>query len=176
MDPITIAMSLAQFAPSIVKWMTGSDKAEAAATAVVDVAKQVTGCDTGEAALTKLQGSPELQAQYRTRMAEMDADLDKAFLADRQDARKRDVAFVEHGTHNYRADVMVALAFLAVVAIATLMALGKIDASTGVGGFMITIGGMFARNIGTAFDFEFGSSRGSQNKDAGLIARITGRE
>ena len=31
MDPITIAMGLAQFAPQLVKWITGSDNAAAGA-------------------------------------------------------------------------------------------------------------------------------------------------
>ena len=31
-------------------------------------------------------------------------------------------------------------------------------------GFLIGIGGMFARSIGTAFDFEFGSSRESESR------------
>ena len=39
MDPITIAMGLAQFAPQIVKWISGSDKAAEAAATVVGTQK-----------------------------------------------------------------------------------------------------------------------------------------
>jgi hypothetical protein len=39
MDPITIGMALAQFAPSLIKIFTGSDKAADVAGKVVDIAK-----------------------------------------------------------------------------------------------------------------------------------------
>ena len=42
MDPITIAMGLSQFVPSIIKWISGSDKAADAATAPVDVVVDMT--------------------------------------------------------------------------------------------------------------------------------------
>ncbi len=42
MDPISIAFGLAQFAPQIIKWITGSDKAADAAEKVVDIAEAVT--------------------------------------------------------------------------------------------------------------------------------------
>lgn len=69
-----------------------------------------------------------------------------------------------------RADIMLAMAFAAVILIAGLLTLVPSVPQT-VSGFLIGIGGMFARNIGTAFDFEFGSSRGSKDKDKQLGAR-----
>lgn len=42
MDPITIALGLAQFVPSIVRWI-GGDKAGTVAQKAVDIANQVTG-------------------------------------------------------------------------------------------------------------------------------------
>lgn len=161
-------MGLSQFAPALIKWLTGSDKAEEAAQAVVGIAQQVAGKQDPVDALASIAGSATLQMEFRKAVMANEADLDKAFLADRQNARSRDVAIIQAGQRNVRADVMVALAFVAVIAIAALMALGKIDGNTAAGGFLIAVGGMFARNIGTAFDFEFGSSRGSQNKDAYL--------
>lgn len=161
-------MGLAQFAPAIVKWMTGSDKAEEAAQAVVGIAQQVTGKQDPVDALASIAGNAQLQLDFRKAVMANEADLDKAYLADRQNARGRDVALAQAGRRNVRADVMVALAFVAVIAIAALMALGQIDGNSAAGGFLMTVGGLFARNIGTAFDFEFGSSRGSQDKDSYL--------
>jgi hypothetical protein len=76
---------------------------------------------------------------------------------------------------------MLVAAFAAVVAIAAVMFLLSLNATAEnsalvntLVGFLTGIGGMFARNIGTAFDFEFGSSRSSREKDgrlAGLAAR-----
>jgi len=168
-DPISVAMGLAQFAPAIIKWVSGSDKAAEAAGKVVEIAQQVTGKPADEA-VAALAADPALVIQFRQAVMAQEADLDKAFLADRKDARARDVAYIQAGKRNTRADVMVALAFIAVIAIASLLAMGQIDGNTAAGGFLIAVGGMFARNIGTAFDFEFGSSRGSQNKDEALAA------
>jgi hypothetical protein len=174
MDPITIAMGLSQFAPAIVKWMTGSDKAEEAAQAVVGIAQQVTGKQDPVDALASITGNAQLQLEFRKAVMANEADLDKAYLADRQNARGRDVALAQAGRRNVRADVMVALAFVAVIAIAALMVFGKIDGNSAAGGFLVAVGGMFTRNIGTAFDFEFGSSRGSQDKDS-YLAQFFGR-
>lgn len=171
MDLITVAMGLAQFAPAVVRWLSGSEKAEKAAETVVDIAKAVTGRDDGAGALAAMHADPALALQFRQAVMANEADLDKSFLADRQNARARDVAYVQAGKRNARADIMVGLAFLAVVVIAALMAVGGVDGNTAAGGFLIAVGGMFARNIGTAFDFEFGSSRGSQNKDEILARR-----
>src|SRR5260221_683364 len=104
MDPITIAMGLAQFAPGVIKWLTGSDKAALVADKVVDVAKVVTGKGTPEEALQALQADPALVLQFQQSMAALEADLDRASLAARQDARKRAAAFLEHGLRNRRAD------------------------------------------------------------------------
>jgi hypothetical protein len=58
MDPITIAMGLAQFAPGIIKLITGSDKAADVAGKVIGVAQAVSGTSTGPAALAAIQADP----------------------------------------------------------------------------------------------------------------------
>ncbi len=69
-----------------------------------------------------------------------------------------------------RANMMLVAAFAAVIVIAALMVLGHVPGGSAVEGFLMTIGGLFARNIGTAFDFEYGSSRSSQTKDATIAS------
>ena len=81
MDPISIAFGLAQFAPQIIKWITGSDKAAEAAGQVVDIAETITG-RTGPAALDALKADPALVLQFRQAVMASEADLDKAYLAD----------------------------------------------------------------------------------------------
>lgn len=72
-----------------------------------------------------------------------------------------------------RANLMLAAAFLSVIVISALMVLGHVPSGSAVEGFLMTIGGLFARNIGTAFDFEYGSSRSSQTKDATIAGLKT---
>lgn len=165
MDPITIAMGLAQFAPAVIRWVTGSQQAEAAATAVVDIAKQVTGTATGPDALAALQADPALQLQYRQAVMAQEADLDKAYLADRQDARKRDVALAEAGLRNRRADWMVICAALGLIACLSVLILLKGQLPGEVVGIVSTVAGIFGACLRDAFQFEFGSSRESRSKD-----------
>ena len=87
MDPITIAMGLAQFVPWIVGLIAGP-KAEDAAGKIVEAARQVTGKPTGDEALAALKADPALVLQYQQAMGAQRGDLEKAYLADRQDARR----------------------------------------------------------------------------------------
>lgn len=166
---VTAAASLAaKFVPSLIGHFAG-DKAEEAANSVAEIVQDVTGQDIStseglDAAEAVLDESPELLVQLRTRMAELNVELEKAYLEDRQSARSRDVELRKIGDKNWRANIMVLAAFVAVITIA--FVLSYFTGLKGeVVGFLTAVGGMFARNIGTAFDFEFGSSRGSKEKD-----------
>lgn len=88
MDPITIAMGLAQFAPSLVKWITGSDKAGDAAQKAIDIAKAVTGQPTGDAALQALQADPALVLKYRQAVLDQEIEFQKLAVANAADVNK----------------------------------------------------------------------------------------
>lgn len=169
MDPISIAFGLAQVAPSILRWITGSERAEAAAQQVVKIAEQVTG-HTGLEVLEALKVDQSLALQFRQAIAAQEAELDRAFLADRQDARQRDVELHKAGYRNTRADLMVAGAVVGLIA--CLVALvGFRDGLPGEAvGIISTVAGIFGACLRDAFAFEFGSSRGSREKDE-LLAR-----
>jgi len=164
MDPISIAFGLAQFAPQIIKWITGSDKAADAAGAVVDIAETVTG-RKGADALDALKADPALVLQFRQSVIAQEADLDKAYLADRADARKRDAVFISSGTRNYRADFMFVLA---VAMIAGLVWLVWKDPSINeyMKGIFTLVLGRFLGYLDNIYNFEFGSTRASKAKDA----------
>jgi hypothetical protein len=164
MDPISIAFSLAQFAPQIIKWITGSDKAADAAGAVVDIAETVTG-RKGSEALDALKADPALVLQFRQSVIAQEAELDKAYLADRADARKRDAVFISSGTRNYRADFMF---LLAVGMIAGLVWLVWKDPSINeyMKGIFTLVLGRFLGYLDNIYNFEFGSTRTSKAKDA----------
>lgn len=163
MDPISVAFGLAQFAPQIIKWITGSDKAADAATAVVEIAETVTG-RKGSDALDAIKADPALVLQFRQSVMAQEADLDKAYLADRADARKRDAVFIAAGTRNYRADFMF---FLAVAMIAALVWLVWKDPSINeyMKGIFTLVLGRFLGYLDNIYNFEFGSTRASKAKD-----------
>lgn len=164
MDPISIAFGLAQFAPQVIKWLTGSDKAAEAAGAVVEIAETVTG-RKGADALDALKADPALVLQFRQSVIAQEADLDKAYLADRADARKRDAVFISSGSRNYRADFMF---LLAVGMIAGLVWLVWKDPSINeyMKGIFTLVLGRFLGYLDNIYNFEFGSTRASKTKDA----------
>lgn len=169
MDPISIAFGLAQFAPKIVKWITGSDKAEDAAKQVVSIAERVTGKGAVEA-VEALKADPALVIQFRQAVMASEADLDKAYLADRQDARQRDVAFLSNGKHNWRADILATLAVSGLVLCVWFIARDSDIEERAVNAIMF-VAGVLASAVRDVYAFEFGSSRGSKEKDE-LIARM----
>jgi hypothetical protein len=171
MDPISVAMGLAQLAPQVIRWVTGSDRAEEAATHLVQMAQTVTGQSTGRAALAALHDDPALVLQYRQAVMASAADLDRAYLADRQDARARDVALARAGRRNARADVMVFLDVLGLVACLVVISLYRQQLPGEVVGIISTVAGIFGACLRDAHQFEFGSSRGSQEKTDLLKAR-----
>ena len=107
---------------------------------------------------------------YTLEMRGKDIEELKAWLGDRENARGRDVEIIKGGKSNTRANLMLLCAFGAVIVIAVCLASGYVIRGSDIAGFLIAVGGMFARNIGTAFDFEFGSSKGSEIK-TDLLAR-----
>jgi len=171
MDPITIAMGLAQFAPAIVKWLSGSDKAAEAAGKVVEIAQVVTGRPDGAAALEALRLEPALAVQFRMAVMAVEADMDKAYLADRQDARKRDVAFVQAGRYNVRADLLALLSVVGLVVCVWFVARDSTLPERAVNAIMF-VAGTLAACVRDVFAFEFGSSRGSKEKDAALAETL----
>ncbi|PKR55394.1 hypothetical protein [Thalassospira marina] len=159
------AMALAkEFLPGMVKHIAG-DKAGEVAQSVVDVAQSVTGTSSPDDALVAMQADPSLVIDYKKHMASVQAELDKAYLVDRQNARDRDVKLKQAGYHNYRADIMLTLAFVCVVALVYFLWEARLDMPDQVFAALNMALGMLLKMIGDAFQFEFGSSRGSKEKD-----------
>jgi hypothetical protein len=168
MDPVTIAFGLAQYAPSIIKWLSGSEKAEEAAQKVIDVARVVTGKDDASEAVEAIRADPAMLMQFRQAMAGIEADMDRAYLADRQNARGRDVAFVQAGRWNIRADLLALLSVTGLIVCVWFVARDSSLPERAVNAIMF-VAGTLAACVRDVFAFEFGSSRGSRDKDA-LIA------
>jgi hypothetical protein len=62
MDPITIALGLAQFVPGLIRWISGDDSAKAASVAetAIAVAREVTGKTSGADALEAVKADPAI--------------------------------------------------------------------------------------------------------------------
>ena len=173
MDPITIGLALAaQFAPQLVKYFSNSDTAATVAGQVIDIAQTVTGRATTDEATEALKADPALALQFRTALLASETDLEKAYLADRADARARDVEIAKLGRRNVRADIMVLLDVVGLIACLVVLCFFREKIPGEAIGLISTIAATFGLCLRDAHQYEFGSSRSSANKDA-TITNLT---
>lgn len=170
MDPISIALALAQFAPSIMRFLGAGDGSVDAAQKVVDIAQNLTGAPTPEAALQAMRANAELAQAFNLAVLSADKELELAYLADRQSARQRDIAYVNAGRTNKRADLMVLFDVIGLIACLVVLAFFRKDIPGEVVGLLSSIASIFGICLRDAHQFEFGSSRGSRDKDE-LLAK-----
>ncbi len=161
---IPIAMQLAQFAPGLIKLLTGNSKAGEIAEQVVGIAQTVTGTGTPEAALETLRLDPSKALDFQLAMADKQQAWEQMYLADVQDARDRDVKLAQSGQINHRANALAAAACSLV-----LICLGVVIWSTALDDFAkATVTLICGRALGWVeqiFSFEFGTTRANKTKD-----------
>lgn len=168
--PIAAIMGLAQFAPSILRFFGAGEKSAGVAEKVVGIAQSITGTTSPDTALDAIRQDPQLALQFQTAVLAQDEELEKAFLADRQGARERDVEVRKlTGGSNTRADVMILGAVAGLLACLGTLVFFRQQIPGEVVGIVATIAGIFGACLRDAFQFEFGSSRGSKDKDAAMI-------
>lgn len=169
---IPIAMQLAQFAPGIIRLLTGSDKAGEVAEKVVDVAKAVTGENTPRAAVEAIAASSEKAMAFQLAMTDRQAGFEQMYLTDTQDARRRDVELAKAGVKNYRANVLAGAALLLVI-ICLAIVVWNSDANEFAKATISLILGRALGWVEQLFSFEFGTTRASKNKDE-TISKLSG--
>lgn len=91
MLPILLPL-IAQAAPDLVKYFTGSDKAAKVVGQVANIAKTVAGVDDVAEAVQVIQADPAKLLDFKERCLDREADLEKAYLADIDSARKMQIA------------------------------------------------------------------------------------
>ena len=172
---IGIAAALADLVPGMTKWFSNDPKKSQhnhdIAKKVVDIAKKVTGSSEGSNALKILEADPEALLNFQREVQDMERDLERAYLEDRQDARYRDMAFISNGRSNKRADIMVVAAALGLLSCLVSLALFRSKLPGEAVGIISTIAGIFGSCLKDAYSFEFGSSRGSKVKDLASFMR-----
>jgi len=162
---IAAALALAEFSPPIARWLSGP-KAQDVAQTVVDTAKHITGGTDTQEISHLLQENTKMVADFQRAMLQLESDLERTQLQDRQDARTRDVALRQVNVgRNTRADIMVLSAALGLVFCLCSLAYYSTELPGEAVGIISTIAGIFGACLKDAYAFEFGSSRGSKDKD-----------
>lgn len=166
--PLVVSF-LGEAAPWLVRRVAGDDAGDVAGR-VVDVVRDVTGLDDPAEALAAARENADALRQVRLRLAELDAELERAYLADRQDARARDVALVQSAGRNLRGDVLAVLIVAGVLATIGVLLFAPIPEGGGRDALLL-LAGALVNAFAAVVQFEFGSSRGSKDKD-GALARL----
>ncbi len=96
----------------------------------------------------------------------------KAEVQDRDSARGRDVEFIKRGVKNHRADMMFALAVLMIAALVYIVWQDQ-GINEYVKGIFTLVLGRFLGYLDNIYNFEFGTTRGSKDKDE-TIKQLTG--
>lgn len=129
-----------------------------------------------QAKLLELQDTThaELQKMILTRDIAAMADETQQqaqVLEDKQSARSRDTALITAGRTNWRADLMLVGAYLSIGGIILSLVVTHIDPGGAIFALMLMLATKFSSMVGTAFDFEYGSSRGSMEKTQALASQ-----
>lgn len=179
---------LTAVAPKFVKNLSDTDRADDFARIVKTFVDQnVTPIDENADAATaraevntaidKIQNDPQLSERMMEMLIDAEREMAEKRLADVRNAREFRLNSVENSQSQWLLTFSFVLIFLIVLLLVGMIFIVPrlnfesddnrelaIQISGAAIGFLTGIGGMFARNIGSVFDFWFGSSVGSKAK------------
>lgn len=168
-------LGLAEFAPRILSMVQKDSGIKASplgiAEGIIGVAQRITGQAEFDKMVGVLKNNPELIVEFQQAILDLERDVLSAEVEDRRHARDRDIALIAAGQSNRRADIMVvASAAGLVLCLFSLSFYHKALPGEAIG-IISTVAGIFGACLKDAYAFEFGSSRGSKNKDITNLIR-----
>jgi hypothetical protein len=126
---------------------------------------RVAGVTDPETAAEKIIADPNLQLQFQQSLIAERLEYARIEVDDRKDARARDREFTKAGKRNYRADLMVIADAIGLIACLCILAFYRKDLPAEAATLISTVASIFGLCLRDAHQFEFGSSRGSRDKD-----------
>ena len=176
-DIIKSALSIISIVPGISnifeKW-TKSYSIESVSKILVSLTKSITGSNNISSSINKLNNSQELQNKLKELIIKNEYEIELSIIHDRQNARMRDIEYIKNNGRNTRADIMVLSAALCLILCLVIIVYCK-NMPGEIIGIISTMAGIFGSCLKDAYSFEFGSSRGSKEKDmtvASILSRI----
>lgn len=157
---IALVSGLLQLAPQMVSLFKGGETSEKVAEVAASVARTVTGTSTNDAALEALKADPSKLLEYQAALVAQATRFEELLYEDRKDARARDIKFLEAGTRNYRADALVVVTVAVIFTIIGVVVFSE-DLNEFAKGALTTILGVFLNQLVSVFQFEFGTTRKS---------------
>lgn len=163
---IPLLTGLSQIVPLAAKWI-GGNKSGKAAQKVFDIAKAVVGEDDPNTVLDVIRTDPNKALEFEKALLENDTELERLNYQDIQDARKRDIELRKQGYSNWRADVLAITAILGMISLILILLFVKLEIGP-ARDVLLLLSGALVAIVKDVYSFEFGSSRGSKEKDIKL--------
>lgn len=164
---IPIALEIAsQFAPGLIKAMTGSDRAADVAGKVVDIAQTVTGTGTPEAAKEVLKADPAKLLEFQQHAADLEIEAERQRYADIASARAMQVAALAQDDVFSKRFVYIFAACWSLfsMAYAVLVTFWTPITPEGKGIAQTVLGFLLGTAVASIFNYLFGSTKGSADK------------
>ena len=152
-----------QALPAIVDMFDAPESVKKITQDVSDVAMVITGAKTADEAAKVLQADPNKYAEFKLAMEQKKMDWEEMYLKDIQSARQRDTEMHKAGYVNTRANWMLISAYAGVAF--CFFAIFKSDLGEYEQSVLTLILGRMLGYIDQGFNFEFGTTRTSRNKD-----------
>lgn len=165
---VPLIAAFAGLAPLIRSWSSDESLLERA----LDVAQEVTGEAEAFSSWSALKDNPDMLHTFQQRLMEIELERHKLVTEDRNSARQRDMAFVQANKTNRRADIMVMAAALGLLSCLLAITYFADQMPGEAVGIISTVAGIFGSCLKDAYAFEFGSSRGSKEKDSTVAALL----
>lgn len=159
---ISLISGIVQLAPALAKVFGANSTSSEYAEKAAQIARVVTGSSDNDSALAKLTDNPELLIEYQKTILQQETDLEGLYVSDKESARLRDVEFLKAGARNYRADFLVGISVVVVFTILGVVILAT-DLNEYAKGALTTILGVFLNMLTNVFNFEFGTTRKSED-------------
>lgn len=155
---------LIQALPSIVNLFDAPESVKKITQDASDIAQVITGTKNVDDAIAVLGQDPAKFAEFKLALEEKELEWERLYIADKKSARERDARLHEAGYRNTRANVMF---FLAVCMIGALVYIVWKDPGINeyVKGIFTLVLGRFLGYLDNIYSFEFGTTRGSKQKD-----------
>jgi hypothetical protein len=159
-----LLLAFSQFAPALLKYVGAGESVTKVTEAVSKIAMAVSGAATPEEAIAVFKNNSQAALQFQMRAMASERILDKLYLADRADARHRDIKLAEAGRKNTRADVLAYGAVAALLLLISVLLFREIPQGVGRDMLVMLVGSLVII-VKDVYSFEFGTTRSSKDKD-----------
>jgi hypothetical protein len=142
---------------------------------IFEIAKNITKSRNESDAIEKLKEDKNMLILFQKAVLAAECEIDVAAIKDKENARTRDIAIIDSGKKNKRADIMVIAAAMGLFICLAAIVFYRNELPGEAVGIISTIAGIFGSCLKDAYNFEFGSSRGSKEKDQTVAAILNRR-